>query len=109
MFLIGISRLFLGVHFPHDVFLGWFLGFILLISLIKTEPVVIRWFIKYSFTKQSLILFLISIFMILIGYLIISIQDNWSIPGYWVENITLAFPENRQAGSFAISSLITLS
>jgi len=32
--LISFSRMYLGVHFPHDVLFGWFLGFVLLFGTI---------------------------------------------------------------------------
>lgn len=30
--MIGFSRWYLGVHFPHDVFLGWLLGALVALS-----------------------------------------------------------------------------
>ena len=33
--LIGLSRLYLGVHFPHDVLIGWALGFLTLWAFVK--------------------------------------------------------------------------
>lgn len=40
--LIGMSRVYLGVHYPTDVLLGWLLGGIIAASAIKAEPFVRR-------------------------------------------------------------------
>ena len=41
--LIGISRIYLGVHSPTDVLAGWLAGSVLLYALLKLEPMAISW------------------------------------------------------------------
>ena len=43
MLLIGFSRIYLGVHFPTDVFVGWVLGALLLGAYLLWGPGVERW------------------------------------------------------------------
>jgi undecaprenyl-diphosphatase len=40
---IGLSRIFLGVHYPQDVIAGWLIGLTLLVVYVKAEPPVSRW------------------------------------------------------------------
>ena len=39
IFIIGFSRLYLGVHFSHQIIGGWTIGFVILIGWIFTERV----------------------------------------------------------------------
>jgi membrane-associated phospholipid phosphatase len=67
IFLIALSRLYLGVHFLHDVVFGWLLGFVVLWMFIKYEDRVAVWAGKKNILAQIALGFAISILMILIG------------------------------------------
>jgi hypothetical protein len=43
VFLISLSRVYLGVHFPTDILGGWAVGIVLLIAFERIEPKVRRW------------------------------------------------------------------
>jgi len=108
MFFIGLSRMFLGVHFPQDTLLGWTLGAIVLIAFIKLEPVVVRWYKGRRFTQQMAALFLVSMAMILVGALILAPSKEWNIPSIWLENIETAFPGDDPVNPLALSSQVSL-
>src|SRR4030065_955480 len=66
MFLIGVSRIYLAVHFPHDVILGWVFGALTLWVMLKLERPVITWISKFGVGIQLLIILLFSLALILI-------------------------------------------
>ena len=53
--LIGISRMVLGVHFPHDVLLGWTIGALILWLVIAWERKFLSWFRRYRPLQPNLI------------------------------------------------------
>jgi len=52
MVLIGFSRIYLGVHFPTDVFGGWAIGAIFLAAYLWLEPRVEAWLKKAGLAVQ---------------------------------------------------------
>lgn len=73
--LIGISRLYLGVHFPHDVILGWAAGALLLWLVLRFWTPVGTRLKKMSPGRQILASFLGSLLLVLCSV----------IPFLWLE------------------------
>jgi membrane-associated phospholipid phosphatase len=67
IFLISISRLYLGVHFPTDVLVGWIVGGLLLWAFLRFEEPLRARLANTKVTTQIGIAFLASIVVILLG------------------------------------------
>ena len=85
--MIAVSRLYLGVHFPHDVLLGLVLGAILLWLVLRFWNPVVAWAKKKTFGQQigfaflsSLVLFLFS----LIVFVWLKLA-HWQPPQAWAD------------------------
>jgi membrane-associated phospholipid phosphatase len=52
MFLVGFSRIYLGVHFPHQVVVGWIVGALLLALFIFLDPRFETWMAQQPFGLQ---------------------------------------------------------
>lgn len=91
-FLIGFSRLYIGMHFLHDVLFGWLLGFALLFLFLRLWDPVARWLKTRSLAQQIGIAFLVSLFMIALGIGNTARVDEYVFPVAWRENALRAGP-----------------
>lgn len=93
MFLIGLSRLYLAVHLPHDVLVGWLIGILLLWAFIRLSEPIATWIKRLNIVQQVSIAFLASLLLILLGYLAKLSLGGWTLPPEWVQNARAAFPD----------------
>jgi membrane-associated phospholipid phosphatase len=83
IFFIALSRLYLGVHFLHDVLFGWLIGLVVLWAFIKYEDRVARWADQKDILTQISTGFAVSILMLLVGQLIQVWLSGISDPPEW--------------------------
>ena len=55
VFLIGFSRPYLGVHYVEDVVIGWIIGLLLAVLVLKYEASIAGWWNKYNLKLQTTI------------------------------------------------------
>lgn len=88
--LISFSRMYLGVHFPHDILGGWILGLAVLFLFIRYEKRVSEWLSSRSDGYQIGLSFGISLAFIVVGLIVRVIITPTSDSGAWAHLSTEA-------------------
>lgn len=91
-FLIGFSRLYLGVHFVHDVLAGWLVGAVLLWAFMRFWDSAAAWLKSKSLGTQVMIAFIVSLLVIAAGALTVARLEGYAFPEEWVDNALRAGP-----------------
>ncbi|MDQ3007154.1 MAG: phosphatase PAP2 family protein [Chloroflexota bacterium] len=83
IFFIGLSRLYLGVHFLHDVVFGWLIGAVVLWIAALHSNRIARLVRSKTLSAQIAIGFVVSGAVIVLGILIRSIISETVDPAAW--------------------------
>lgn len=91
-FLVGISRMALGVHFPTDVLVGWLLGMLTLAAYLRWSDALWRWLQGFSLEAQVGLSFAFSLLLVIFAALP-SLLGSHELPTAWVQQAALAQPD----------------
>ena len=84
--VIGLSRIYLGIHFPGQVVTGWTIGILIAILFIRFESNIIRGVLRLSLGKQLFLIISISMVQILLGAVFVWLLKRWEFPAEWIRN-----------------------
>jgi membrane-associated phospholipid phosphatase len=108
IFLIGFSRVYLGVHFISDVVAGWLIGGLTLWAFLALERPAEAWLKKQSLAALFTVALLTSLAIMLAIVLTSAAFSRFETPAEWQANAYLASAENllepfHIEGAFTIS------
>lgn len=99
--LIGLSRLYLAVHFPVDVLAGWAVGALILWAFLHWWDPVAAWVKNKPLSLQVGLAFAASMIMLFFSTIAFTALRGWVIPTEWLENA-------RRAGTGELPAPVTL-
>jgi membrane-associated phospholipid phosphatase len=109
IFLIGVSRVYLGMHFPSDVLAGWLIGALILMAFISLEKPVRDWLETRSPIQQTLAALAGSLGLMLMSILIRLSLGDWTISPAWLAMAAQTAPDISSPDPLALSGVFSTS
>lgn len=106
MLMIGLSRIYLGVHFLSDVVLGWLVGALVLWAILLLERPLLDWLGRRSIGQRIAAALAASLALVLLGWLARSALGDWQTPPDWI-TLAMRAPEAEPPAPLALSGLVS--
>ena len=107
---IGLSRLYLGVHFPGDVLLGWAVGALLLVAFVRCQPMLTAFWSTRTLRSQIIIALGTAVLLLGLPALAYALSADWRMPIAWERNILTQFgryePPRTLENAWLVSGLM---
>jgi membrane-associated phospholipid phosphatase len=102
-FLIGISRVYIGVHFLGDVLLGWVIGIVVVIIFFYLENPVREYLSKYSIDYWLVLLMVFGVVLTFISWILPPPpEDNFGSYGGLVVGLALGLILEKRFVNFSV-------
>ncbi len=104
--LIGVSRVYLGVHSPLDVVAGWVVGLAVLAAFLAAEarfgPLIRTW----PLSRTVAAAFFASVLIPAATMLALALQGDWQVPAAWVAAAGAPIDPQNPSSSFLAGGLV---
>ncbi len=81
--LVGVSRVYEGVHYPMDVVAGWLVGLVVLVVFLRLEGPVGARLAGLTVRKKVLLAFAASLTLLALSQLALASLGDWQVPASW--------------------------
>lgn len=108
IFLIGFSRIVLGMHFISDIAAGWIIGGLMVVIFISVERPMVSWLRSRSLGHMLGLALGTSILMVLLFLLPSALAGDGTVPETWKQAALAAQPGNM-IDPFNINGAFTIA